>query len=115
MSKPTDAPPETRAPSQHSPKRRGPVDPVALVGGLLLMAVGAVALADRFGTGLDPAVLVGAALAAAGVALVIVVAFRGLAHRKRDSEHQGPEPQDPEREHQDPEPRDLKREHQDRE
>ena len=101
MSKPTDAPPETRASSQNSPKRRGPVDPVALVGGLLLVAVGAVALADRFGTGLDPAVLVGAALATAGVALIIVVTFRGLAHRKRDSEHQGPEPRDPEREHQD--------------
>lgn len=86
MSEPTDEPPEARASSQNSPKRRGPVDPVALVGGLLLMAVGAVALADRLGTGLDPAALIGAALAAAGVALIIVVVFRGLAHRKRNSE-----------------------------
>ena len=112
---PADEPPETRASSTTSPKRRRPVDPVALVGGLLLVAVGAVVLADRFWTDLDPAVMIGAALAAAGVALVITVAFRGIARRKREREPQDPERQDREQEQQDPEHRDQEQEQRDRE
>lgn len=110
---PSDEPPETRASSTASPKRRRPVDPVALVGGLLLVAVGAVVLADRFWTDLDPAVMIGAVLAAAGVALVITVALRGIARRKREREPQDPEQQDQEQEQRDPEQQDQEQEQQD--
>lgn len=106
---PSDEPPETRASSTASPKRRRPVDPVALVGGLLLVAVGAVVLADRFWTDLDPAVMIGAALAAAGVALVITVALRGIARRKRERDQQDPEPRGP-KEQQDPDQQDQEQE-----
>ncbi len=78
MNEPIDQTPEGR------PKRRpGSVDPVSMVGGLLLAAVGAIALVDRFWTGIDPVAMVGAALAAAGVAVIIVVAVRRFAHRER--------------------------------
>ena len=110
---PADEPPETRASSTASPKRRRPVDPVALVGGLLLVAVGAVVLADRFWTDLDPAVMIGAVLAAAGVALVITVALRGIARRKREREQQDRKPRGPKEEQPDPERRDREQEQQD--
>lgn len=63
------------------------VDPVALVAGLIFIAVAAAALTDRFWADLDPVLVVGGTVTAVGVAVMVSVVLR---HRRRGEPDEGP-------------------------
>lgn len=85
----TDEAPETDAAAKRESgagkSRR--VDPVALVAGLIFIAVAAAALTDRFWADLDPVLVVGGIVIAVGVAVIVSVALR---HRRRGQTDEGP-------------------------
>ncbi len=85
----TDAAAETGAAAQRESgagkSRR--VDPVALVAGLIFIAVAAAALTDRFWADLDPVLVVGGIVIAVGVALMVNVILR---HRRRGHDEGSP-------------------------
>ena len=63
--------------------RKGPyrIDAVSVVAGLLFIAIAILALADRFWAEVDPVLVVGGAVVAVGVAMIVGVIRRGRRER----------------------------------
>ena len=66
------------------PDRKGPyrIDAVSAVAGLLFIAIAILALADRFWAEVDPVLVVGGAVVAVGVAMIVGVIRRGRRERE---------------------------------
>ena len=64
--------------------RKGPyrIDAVSVVAGLLFIAIAILALADRFWAEVDPVLVVGGAVVAVGVAMIVGVIRRGRRERE---------------------------------
>ena len=69
---------------QPQPDRKGPyrIDAVSVVAGLLFIAIAILALADRFWADIDPVLVVGGAVVAVGVAMIVGVILRGRRERE---------------------------------
>ena len=69
---------------QPQPGRKGPnrIDAVSAVAGLLFIAIAILALADRFWVEVDPVLVVGGAVVAVGVAMIVGVIRRGRRDRE---------------------------------
>ena len=69
---------------QPQPDRKGPhrIDAVSAVAGLLFIAIAILALADRFWADVDPVLVVGGAVVAVGVAMIVGVILRSRRERE---------------------------------
>ena len=69
---------------QPQPGRKVPnrIDAVSAVAGLLFIAIAILALADRFWVEVDPVLVVGGAVVAVGVAMIVGVIRRGRRERE---------------------------------
>ena len=69
---------------QPQPGRKVPnrIDAVSAVAGLLFIAIAILALADRFWAEVDPVLVVGGAVVAVGVAMIVGVIRRGRRERE---------------------------------
>ena len=65
---------------------RDRVDPVSLVVGLVFVAVAFAVLVERFWLEIDPVLVAGGAVAAAGTAMIVATALR---HRRRQQPDEG--------------------------
>lgn len=71
----------TAHPQAASPKSRR-VDAVSVVAGVLFIAIAILALTDRFWAEIDPVLVVGGAVVAVGVAMIVGVILRGRRERE---------------------------------
>lgn len=63
------------------------VDPVSLVVGLVFVAVALAVLVESFWLEIDPVLVAGGAVAAAGTAMIVATVLR---HRRREQPDEGP-------------------------